>query len=111
MSASASSSSAASIAAAIYESEDERREQVSDVVHDRTNDEYDGMNDNDTSNNKDEETDEDMIFKAAWEIMNRLNKKTGSATMEECQFCSWHMEWDHAQSVEHAGGGWPAPQE
>ncbi len=75
MSASATSSSAASNAAAINDSEDDGREQVSDVIHDRTNNDNDIVSNDDVSNNKDKEMDEGVFLWAAREIMNRSNKK------------------------------------
>ncbi len=43
----------------------------------------------DASNNEDEERDAGVFFWAAWEIMNRLNKKIGTAAMEDQQFRSF----------------------
>jgi hypothetical protein len=62
---------------------------VSDVIHDTTEDDNDDVSDNDANDDKDEETDADVFFWAAQEIMNWSNKKIGTATMEERQFCSF----------------------
>ncbi len=83
MSVSDDTSSAASIAAAINDSKDNRQEQVSDVLHNTANGNDDNVSNDDASNDKDKETDTDMFFWAAQEIMNQLNKKIGTAAMEE----------------------------
>jgi hypothetical protein len=64
-------------------------EERSDVIHDRTDDDDDVVSDDDVSDNEDKETDEDVFFWAAREIMNRSNKKIGTAAMEEFRFRSF----------------------
>ncbi len=56
---------------------------MSDVFHDRTDNDNDVLSNNNVSNNKDKETDEDVFFWVAREIMNRSNKTIGTAAMEE----------------------------
>jgi hypothetical protein len=82
MSASAASSLPASIAAATYDSKDNGREQVSDVVNDTANDDNDNMSNNDVSDNEDGETEVDVFFRDARDIMNRTSLKIGMAAME-----------------------------
>jgi hypothetical protein len=62
MSVSGDTSSPASIAATINDSKDNGREQVSDVVHNTTNDNNDGMSNDDANNNEDRETDMNVFF-------------------------------------------------
>ncbi len=62
---------------------------MSDIVHNMTNNNNDNVSNNDASNNGDNETDVDMFFGAAREVMNRSNKKIGTAAMEERQFRSF----------------------
>jgi hypothetical protein len=112
MSVSDDTSSAASIAAAINDSKEDGQEQVSDI-HDTTNDINDNVSDDDVSNDKDKETDADVFFLAAREIMNWSNKKNRHGHHEGLPILQllWSVELDCPQDVGHAGGGWPAPQE
>jgi hypothetical protein len=89
MSVSDATSSAAFIAAAIKDREDDGREQVSDVVDDTTNNNIDNVSNDDVKNDKDVETEVDVFFGAAQEIMNQSNKKLGTAAMEDRQFRSF----------------------
>ncbi len=89
MSVSDGTSSAASIAAVINDSKEDGQEQVSDLVHNTTNDDNDNVSDNDASDNEDKEMDAVVFFWAAWEILNRSNKKIGTVAMEDRWFRSF----------------------
>ena len=83
------SASAAHPAAAIYSSDDSpTMGEVSDAVDDDTTVVDDNMSDDDDDDTSEDDWGDDAVFfRAAWDIMNRVGQKVGTAAREDRRFC------------------------
>jgi hypothetical protein len=86
--------SVASDAATIFNSEEDEEILVTlGEVSGIGNDTSDDVSNSDASNNDNKEKEEDVFCWATREIMNRMSKKLGMATMEDCRFHSFFGVW------------------